>query len=318
MAVVVYLPRTRQRTDVGMTDNDTQLRKPDWLRVRLSGDKQFSEVRQLVKGQKLHTVCEEAMCPNIHECWGKHKTATFMILGEVCTRACRFCAVATGRPPAPDPDEPRRVAESVATMGLEHVVITMVTRDDLADGGAQAVADTVIAIREASPDCSVEVLVSDMQGDRDAIRVITESMPAVNSHNLETVRRLTQSIRSRSDYARSLSYLRFDNQIDREATTKSSLMLGLGETRDEILESMDDLRGVDVDVLNMGQYLQPTKTHAPVEKFWTPDEFGALKEEALSRGFSYCESAPLVRSSYHAGTQYAAFLKQARDRRDGA
>ncbi|MDP6631074.1 MAG: lipoyl synthase [Kiritimatiellia bacterium] len=296
-------------------NNTPPLRKPDWLRVRLSGGKEFSEIKQLVKGQNLHTVCEEAMCPNIHECWGKHKTATFMILGEVCTRACRFCAVATGRPPAPDPDEPRRVAESVATMGLEHVVITMVTRDDLPDGGAQAVADTVIAIREASPDCSVEVLASDMLGDREAIKIITDSMPAVNSHNLETVRRLTQTIRSRSDYDRSLSYLRIVKEIDPGATTKSSLMLGLGETRDEILQSMDDLRGVDVDVMNMGQYLQPTKTHAPVEKFWTPEEFTDLKEEALSRGFTYCESAPLVRSSYHAGAQYAAFLKQARDRR---
>jgi lipoic acid synthetase len=292
-----------------------QLRKPDWLRVRLSGGKEFSEVKQLIKGQDLHTVCEEAMCPNIHECWGKHKTATFMILGEVCTRACRFCAVATGRPPAPDPDEPRRVAESVATMGLEHVVITMVTRDDLPDGGAQAVADTVSAIREASPDCSVEVLASDMQGDRESIKVITDSLPAVNSHNLETVRRLTQTIRSRSDYDRSLSYLRIVKEIDPAAATKSSLMLGLGETRDEILDSLDDLRAVDVDVLNLGQYLQPTKTHAAVEKFWTPEEFIDLKKEALSRGFSYCESAPLVRSSYHAGAQYAAFLKQARSRR---
>ncbi len=292
-----------------------QLRKPDWLRVRLSGGKEFSKVKQLIKGQDLHTVCEEAMCPNIHECWGKHKTATFMILGEVCTRACRFCAVATGRPPAPDPDEPRRVAESVATMGLEHVVITMVTRDDLPDGGAQAVADTVSAIREASPDCSVEVLASDMQGDRESIKVITDSLPAVNSHNLETVRRLTQTIRSRSDYDRSLSYLRIVKEIDPAAATKSSLMLGLGETRDEILDSLDDLRAVDVDVLNLGQYLQPTKTHAAVEKFWTPEEFIDLKKEALSRGFSYCESAPLVRSSYHAGAQYAAFLKQARSRR---
>jgi len=298
-----------------MAANETeQQRKPDWLRVRLSGGKEFAEVRDLVHEQKLHTVCEEAMCPNIHECWGKHKTATFMILGEVCTRACRFCAVATGRPPAPDPDEPRRVAESVATMKLEHVVITMVTRDDLPDGGATAVADTVRAIRELAPNCSTEVLVSDLMGDREAIRIVTDSMPAINSHNIETVRRLTQQIRSRSDYDRSLSYLRIVKELDPEATTKSSLMLGLGETRDEILASLDDLRGVDVDVINMGQYLQPTKAHAPVEKFWTPEEFADLKKEALSRGFAYCESAPLVRSSYHAGSQYAAFLKQARDR----
>ncbi|MBL7076963.1 MAG: lipoyl synthase [Kiritimatiellae bacterium] len=299
-----------------MADNDTEpLRKPDWLRVRLSGGKEFSEIRELVHGQKLHTVCEEAMCPNIHECWGKHKTATFMILGETCTRRCRFCAVKTGLPSPPDPDEPRRVAESVATMKLEHVVITMVTRDDLSDGGATAVADTVRAIRELAPDCSVEVLVSDLMGDRDSIRIVTESLPAINSHNIETVRRLTQRIRSRSDHDRSLSYLRIVKELDSEATTKSSLMLGLGETKEEILEALHDLRGVDVDVVNLGQYLQPTKAHAPVEKFWTPEEFVELKEEALSRGFIYCESGPLVRSSYHAGSQYAAFLKQARDRR---
>ncbi len=299
-----------------MADNETpQLRKPDWLRVRLSGGKEFAEVRDLVHGQKLHTVCEEAMCPNIHECWGKHKTATFMILGEVCTRACRFCAVATGRPPAPDPDEPRRLAESVATMKLEHVVVTMVTRDDLPDGGAAAVADTVRAIRELAPHCSCEVLVSDMMGNRDSIRIIADSRPAINSHNLETVRRLTQQIRSRSDYDRSLSYLKIVKELDTGATTKSSLMLGLGETRDEILESLDDLRGVDVDVINLGQYLQPTKTHAAVETFWTPEAFANLKQEALSRGFAHCESGPLVRSSYHAGAQYTAFLKQAQDRR---
>jgi lipoic acid synthetase len=302
-----------------MADKDSgQMRKPDWLRVRLSGGKEFAEVKELVHGAKLHTVCEEAMCPNIHECWGKHKTATFMILGETCTRRCRFCAVKTGLPPPPDPDEPRRVGESVAAMKLEHVVVTMVTRDDLPDGGATAVADTVRAIRELAPDCSTEVLVSDLMGDPDSIRIVTDSIPAINSHNIETVRRLTQQIRSRSDYDRSLSYLRIVKEIDAEATTKSSLMLGLGETRDEILESLDDLRGVDVDVVNMGQYLQPTKAHAAVEKFWTPEEFAGLKEEALSRGFAYCESAPLVRSSYHAGAQYAAFLKQARDRRSAS
>jgi lipoic acid synthetase len=294
------------------TPDNTPLRKPDWLRVRLSHSEAFGEVKKLIEGQNLHTVCEEAMCPNIHECWGKHKTATFMILGEVCTRCCRFCAVQTGRPAPPDPDEPQRVADAVARMKLAHVVITMVTRDDLPDGGARALADSVDAIHATAPDCSVEVLSSDLMGKRDAIAIVTASAPAINSHNLETVRRLTPQIRSRSDYDRSLSYLAIVKQLDPAATTKSSLMLGLGETRDEILTALDDLRRIDVDVVNLGQYLQPTRAHAAVVKFWTPEEFADLKTEALARGFAYCESGPLVRSSYHAGAQYTAFLASAR------
>lgn len=298
-----------------MTDNDTPpVRKPDWLRIRLTGGKEVSEVKALVHGQQLHTVCEEAMCPNIHECWGQHKTATFMILGEVCTRGCRFCAVKTGRPSWPDPDEPQRVAESVAAMKLRHAVITMVTRDDLPDGGASVVADTVHAIRALAPGCTVEVLVSDLQGNRDAIRTVTASRPAVNSHNIETVRRLTQTVRSGADYDRSLSYLATVKAIDPAAVTKSSLILGLGETRDEIFEAFDDLRAVGVDVVNLGQYLQPTNQHASVQTFWPPEAFAALKQDALSRGFTYCEAGPFVRSSYHAGSQFAEFLKHAQSR----
>lgn len=289
--------------------------KPDWLRVRLSSTESFGEVKKLIKGQKLHTVCEEAMCPNIHECWGKRRTATFMILGETCTRRCRFCAVGTGLPSAPDPEEPRRVADSIAMMGLRHAVITMVTRDDLADGGSGLMVDTVVAIRKTAPDCTVEILVSDMMADPASVERLCACRPEINSHNLETVRRLTPMIRSRSEYDRSLRYLEMVKDIDRGAVAKSSLMLGLGETREEILESMRDLRARDVDILNLGQYLQPTRAHAAVERFWTPDEFASLKQEALRLGFSYCESGPLVRSSYHAGEQYSRFLADIRSAR---
>ncbi len=293
----------------------TDKRKPEWLRIKLPQTDACAEVRKLVHGQKLHTVCEEAMCPNIHECWGRHKTATFMILGETCTRACRFCAVKTGKPLPPDAAEPRRIAQSVRDMQLKHAVVTMVTRDDLPDGGSHIVAETVYAIREEAPECTVEVLVSDMGAAPDAVRIIAESAPTINSHNLETVRRLTSTIRSRSDYDRSLRYLEMVKEVAPASITKSSLMLGLGETRDEILEALDDLRHMNVDIINLGQYLQPTKRHAPVEHYWPPDAFAELKETALQKGFAYCESGPLVRSSYHAGAQYDRFLKQLREAR---
>jgi len=292
----------------------TYQRKPDWLRVRLSGGAEFKEISTLVHERKLHTVCESAMCPNIHECWGRHKTATFMILGDTCTRACRFCAVTTGKPLPPDPEEPARVADAVKTMGVRHAVITMVTRDDLADGGAGAVADTVLAIREAAPQSTIEVLVSDMNLAPGAIARIVSSRPEINSHNLETVRALTPEIRSRADYDRSLGYLRMVKQSDPAAITKSSLMLGVGETRDEILATMDDLRTVGCDIINLGQYLQPTARNLPVVRYWTPDEFEELRLRALERGFAYCQSGPMVRSSYHAGEQYDRFLEGIRKR----
>lgn len=290
-------------------------RKPEWLRIKLASGQDCSSVRKVVRGQRLHTVCESAKCPNRHECWGTWKTATFMILGNTCTRRCRFCAVDTGLPETVDNDEPRRVAESVREMGLRHVVITMVTRDDLPDGGAGAVAATVSAVRTAAPDCSIEVLVSDLMADRDAVARVAQAKPEINSHNLETVRRLTPMIRSRSDYDRSLRYLHMVKQMDAAAVTKSSLMLGLGESSAEVLQAMDDLRAVEVDILNLGQYLQPTQTHAPVAHYWKPEAFAELKEAALAKGFLYCEAGPLVRSSYHAGAQYDAFLKDVLARR---
>jgi lipoic acid synthetase len=232
-----------------------------------------------------------------------------MILGDTCTRRCRFCAVKTGLPKTVDWDEPRRVGESVAQMQLRHAVITMVNRDELSDGGASVMAETVRQIREQAPECSVEVLSSDLLGDQESIRILSDSRPDIMSHNIETTRRLTPRVRSRSDYDRSLEFLRYAKEIDPDAATKSSIMLGLGETREEILEAMDDLLANNVDILNLGQYLQPTRNHLPVQKYWTPDEFAELRARALEKGFEHCEAGPLVRSSYHAGDQYEEYRR---------
>ena len=285
-------------------------RKPEWLRTHLNTTDSFRDLKSLMRSKRLNTVCEEAKCPNMHECWGDYRTATFMILGDTCTRRCRFCAVKTGLPAAVDWGEPERVAESVAQMQLRHVVITMVNRDDLKDGGAAVLAATVRATHRLAPDCSVEVLSSDLMGDRRSIRILSESRPEIMSHNIETSRRLTRQVRSRSDYDRSLAFLRIAKELDPETVVKSSMMLGLGETRDEVLQSMDDLLANGATVMNLGQYLQPSKTHIPVQKYWTPGEFAELKERALEKGFAHCESAPLVRSSYHAGEQYESYRRR--------
>jgi lipoic acid synthetase len=292
-----------------MTEEPTTQRLPPWFKVKLNTSESFVGIRKLVKEEGLHTVCQEARCPNLHECWGTHGTASFMILGDICTRRCRFCAVGTGLPGALDPLEPLRVAASVLKMGLKHAHITMVNRDDLADGGASVMAATVRAIRARVPGCSVEVLTSDFMGSREAIASVTESRPDIVSHNVETVRRLTPRVRSRSSYDRSLECLRVARELDPSAVVKSSVMLGLGETREEILQTFDDLRAVDTDIVNLGQYLQPTRTNIPVQRYWTPEEFASLREEALSRGFLHCESGPMVRSSYHAGEQYDSFRR---------
>lgn len=285
-------------------------RKPDWLKIQLNTNDNFRYLKQLMREERLNTVCEEARCPNIHECWGEHRTATFMILGDTCTRRCRFCAVKTGLPSAVDVGEPKRVADSVVKMGLQHVVITMVNRDDLKDGGAEILANTVRAIHHGAPECSVEVLTSDFMGNRDAIKLVMASEPEIMSHNLETVRRLTPQVRSRSDYDRSLEVLRVAHEIDPERATKTSLMLGLGETRDEILHAFDDMRAHHVEIVNLGQYLQPSRTHLPVQKYWTPEEFAELRERAMEKGFAHCDAGPLVRSSYHAGEGYEAYRKK--------
>ncbi|MBU8917265.1 lipoyl synthase [Bacillus sp. FJAT-29953] len=282
------------------------VRKPDWLKIKLNTNEQYTGLKKMMREKKLHTVCEEAKCPNIHECWAIRRTATFMILGSVCTRACRFCAVQTGLPTELDWEEPERVAESVEQMGLKHVVITAVARDDLKDGGAQVFAETVRAVRRRNPFCSVEVLPSDMNGVYDNLKILMDARPDILNHNIETVKRLTPKVRARATYGRSLEFLRRAKEINANIPTKSSIMIGLGETKEEIIEAMDDLRANNVDIITIGQYLQPTKQHLKVLKYWSPQEFNELKEIALQKGFSHCEAGPLVRSSYHADEQVNA------------
>jgi lipoic acid synthetase len=295
-----------------MAKKEEYLRKPDWLKINLNTNENYTGLKKMMRKKKLHTVCEEAKCPNIHECWAIRKTATFMILGAVCTRACRFCAVKTGLPNELDLHEPERVAESVEQMGLKHVVVTAVARDDLRDGGAGVFAETVRAIRRRNPFCTVEVLPSDMKGEYDNLKILMDANPDILNHNIETVRRLTKKVRARATYDRSLQLLQRAKEMRPNTPTKSSIMIGLGETMDDLIETMDDLRAHDVDIMTIGQYLQPTKKHLKVQKYWHPNEFAELKEIALSKGFSHCESGPLVRSSYHADEQVNAANKRAR------
>ncbi|MGE7761665.1 lipoyl synthase [Peribacillus sp. NPDC097895] len=289
--------------------NKEILRKPDWLKIKLNTNENYIGLKNMMREKNLHTVCEEAKCPNIHECWAVRRTATFMILGEICTRACRFCAVTTGRPNELDWAEPERVADSVVLMNLKHVVITAVARDDLKDGGAEVFAETVRAIRRKNPFTSIEVLPSDMGGVYENIKTLMDAKPDILNHNIETVRSLSDRVRAQAKYDRSLELLRRAKELYPEIPTKSSLMVGLGETREEILETMDDLRANNVDIMTIGQYLQPTKKHLKVLKYYTPEEFAELKERALEKGFSHCESGPLVRSSYHADEQVNAAAK---------
>ena len=277
-------------------------RHPPWLKVRMPAGPGFVETRAVVKELGLHTVCEEARCPNLGECWG-HQTATFMLLGDTCTRNCGFCAVTHGRPLAVDADEPRRVARAVARLGLRHVVVTSVNRDDLADGGAAHFAATARAIKDLEPATRVEVLVPDFQGDHDAVRTVVESPIDILNHNLETVPRLYKRVRPGARYERSLDLLAEARRVRPVCLTKAGLMLGLGESREELKRVFGDLRAVDCDILTLGQYLRPSKDHLPVERYVTPEEFGSLKDEALATGFRHVESGPLVRSSYHAWAQ---------------
>nr|WP_166240766.1 lipoyl synthase [Paenibacillus turpanensis] len=281
------------------------LRKPEWLKIDLiSGERfeDFKEIKQMMRSKTLHTVCEEAKCPNIHECWA-NRTATFMILGDICTRACRFCAVKTGQPTELDLAEPERVAEAAEQMGLRHAVVTSVARDDLGDGGASIFAETILAIRRRMPFCNVEVLIPDFQGDADSLYKVLDAKPEVLNHNMETVERMSDRVRSKAKYDRSLELLKRSKEYAPNIPTKSSIMIGVGEEWDEILQTMDDLRAVDCNIMTIGQYLQPTKQHLSVQKYYSPEEFAALKEEGLKRGFSHVESGPLVRSSYHAHEQ---------------
>lgn len=286
-----------------MSKNQDYIRKPDWLKIKINTNKSYTGLKKLMREKKLNTVCEEARCPNIHECWSERKTATFMILGDTCTRGCRFCAVKTGLPNELDWDEPERVAESVEIMGLKHVVVTAVARDDLNDGGAAVFGETVKAIRRRVPGCTVEILPSDMKGDYESLHTLMGGEPDIFNHNIETVRRLTKKVRARAMYDRSLELLKRVKEIRPNTPTKSSIMVGLGETKEEIIQAMDDLLAHNVDIMTIGQYLQPTKKHLNVERYYHPDEFEELKQIALKKGFNHCEAGPMVRSSYHADEQ---------------
>ncbi|MGA8922106.1 MAG: lipoyl synthase [Candidatus Dormiibacterota bacterium] len=278
---------------------------PSWIRIRVSEGENFKDLKELVQGRHLHTVCEEAKCPNIFDCWNR-RTATFMILGDVCTRACRFCAVTSGRPTELDLGEPLRVADSVAELGLKHAVITSVDRDDLRDGGAGIFARTIRAIRRRSPETTIEVLTPDFQGDFDSVRTVVEAEPDIFNHNTETVPRLYSRIRPKAVYANSLALLRHVKALAPEMVTKSGLMVGLGETEDELVEVFRNMRAHDIDVLTVGQYLRPSKKHADVVRYYRPEEFVRLKDLALEMGFGHVEAGALVRSSYHADEQVPA------------
>lgn len=273
--------------------------RPKWLKAPAPVGENYRQLKLLVQDLKLHTVCESAACPNIGECWNQ-KTATFMILGNMCTRRCGFCAVQKGAPLEVDMDEPRRVAEAVAMMGLRHAVITSVNRDDRKDGGAELFAMTIRAIHERVPGCQVEVLVPDFQGNYDAMQIVMEAGPDVLNHNTETVPRLYRTVRLGADYPRSLEMLAYAKSLRPQTPTKSGLMLGLGETIDEVLRVMSDLRAHRVDILTVGQYLQPSRKHLPIVRYVPLDEFAALKKAGYEMGFGHVESGPLVRSSYHA------------------
>lgn len=282
--------------------NAEQIVKPSWLKVRAPGSENYLQTRNLVKSLRLHTVCEEAHCPNIGECWSHH-TATFMIMGELCTRRCHFCSVKKGTADTLqplDPMEPERVGYAVAKLNLKHAVVTSVDRDDISDFGAEHFAKTVEAIHRQAPDCKVELLIGDMRGERDLVAIIMASGVDVLNHNIETVPRLYKKVRPVADYARSLSILKWAKELSSTSLTKSGIMVGLGETRDEVLSLMDDMRAHDIDIMTIGQYLRPTKKQLPVKAFVTPEEFKDYEIEGLKRGFKFVESGALVRSSYHA------------------
>ena len=283
--------------DLPVVDKPERQRKPDWLRVKLPVGENYAKVRKLVDQHKLHTICESGNCPNMGECWGEG-TATFMILGNVCTRSCTFCAVATGRPPEYDEEEPKRVAEAIRLMGVKHAVITSVNRDELKDRGAEIWYQTVIETKKESPETTIETLIPDVKGNWEALYRMIEGGQEVVSHNMETVESLYRRVRPQAKYARSLEQTKLTKEAGKR--TKSGIMLGLGETDEEVYKAMDDLVAHGLDILTLGQYLQPTKRHIEVAEFVHPDKFDHFKEEGLRRGLKYVESGPLVRSSYHA------------------
>ena len=307
--MTVVIDKLRHPEKANRPDTDIQ-RKPDWIRVKAPVSREYVVTRDIVRANKLHTVCEEAACPNIGECWTK-RHATMMIMGDTCTRACAFCNVKTGLPAPLDPQEPANVANGVKTLGLAHVVITSVDRDDLADGGAAHFADVIRAVHAASPGTSVEVLTPDFLRKDGAIEILMAAQPEVFNHNLETVPRLYLNIRPGARYYASLRLLERAKELMPHGFTKSGLMVGLGETREEIMQVMDDLRAARVDFLTIGQYLQPTRKHARLDRFWSPEEFASLEAIARAKGFLMVSASPLTRSSYHADSDFAE-LKAAR------
>lgn len=276
---------------------NSALHRPEWLKIKLGADNNYADVRRLIARQKLHTVCESARCPNIGECWSR-RTATFMILGNICTRSCRFCNIEVGKPIEYDPDEPLRVAEAIKDLNLRHAVITSVTRDDLSDGGAYIFAETIRQIKNLQNGCTVEVLIPDFKGNLNDLGTVLAAKPDILNHNLETVERLQAAVRVQATYQRSLSVLQ--HAFEKGFITKSGIMAGLGERQEEIVETLHDLRNIGCSIVTIGQYLPPTRQHYPMDRFYHPDEFKELKEIAFDLGFTHVESAPLVRSSYHA------------------
>jgi lipoyl synthase len=299
-----------------MEKNDKKLPKPDWIRVKAPVSREYQATRDIIHKLKLNTVCEEAACPNIGECWSQ-KHATVMIMGDTCTRACAFCNVKTGTPGSLNPHEPENLAQAIAELKLKHVVITSVDRDDLADGGAQHFAECIAALRKRAPETTIEILTPDFLRKEHAIPVVVKAKPDVYNHNIETVPRLYKTIRPGARYFNSLHLLKTVKEIDPSVFTKSGIMVGLGEEKDEVLQVMDDLRSADVDFMTIGQYLQPTPAHAPVARYVTPDEFNYYERQARAKGFLMVSSSPLTRSSYHAAEDFAR-LRKAREGQLGA
>jgi lipoic acid synthetase len=302
-SVMNFVPLARLKSSSGHDDqrsSDRRPRLPSWFKIQAKTGPDYLDIKQIMERLKLHTICEEARCPNRWECWNA-RTATFLILGDICTRRCHYCSVQTGKPLPLDMDEPVRVAEAIRALGLRHAVITSVNRDELPDGGASAFAETIRQSRRLNPTCTIEVLIPDFEGNERALATVCVEKPEILNHNIETVRRLFPSIRPQGKYQRSIDLLARAKQL--EMRTKSGLILGMGETLDEVREVMRDLRAVDCDIITIGQYLQPTRGHLPVVRFYDPSEFMLLKEEGLAMGFSHVESGPLVRSSYHAEQQ---------------
>jgi lipoyl synthase len=303
------IPITSEQTPESVAPSGVSGRRPDWLKVRAPSGEAFHDLKRLMRSKSLHTICEEANCPNMAECWGRG-TATFLIMGDTCTRSCGFCDVKTGMPSPLDWAEPLRVAQAVKDMDLKHVVITSVNRDERRDGGAPIFALTIRKVREMQPGCTIEVLVPDFKGDPNALEIVMREEPDILNHNVETVQRLFKKVQPQDNYVWALKTLQNAKMIQPDAVTKTGIMLGLGELREEVLDVMRDLREIDVDILTLGQYLQPSKKHLPIERYWAPEEFAEFRRIGYEMGFKWVESGPLIRSSFRAEFQARALSKR--------